>query len=317
MSAHQKGVISPTLILAIVAILAVAGYFVFEKNLATKPTTNDTPNASSQSQLKTYTDTERGVSVSYPKDWIVEQIKGSKPRDPKNPEEKTLEFRPAGERYVPLFQITKIEKSDSWNPEEYKKELAKPGGELSQSESTVTINGISGWNLSAVINNNNSVEYFQFSANLLSEDNQTFYEINTWDARDNPNKEILDQMLNSFKIIKNTISSAKGVIILKTPAKGEEIKSPLTVSGLVYGNNGTLTIKLKQKESNQYVTEDKIVKILGQSDNISFAESLQFGLPAMPQIGILEVEYKDSSGKGLDDKVSLEVNFPSDLGSGR
>lgn len=114
-----------------------------------------------------------------------------------------------------------------------------------------------------------------------------------------------------------TSSSAKGVIIGKTPSKGEEIKSPLTVSGLVYGNNGTLTIKLKQKESGQYVTEDKVVKISGKSDNISFAEAIQFGLPAMPQTGILELEYKDASGKGLDDKVSIEVNFPSDLGSGR
>lgn len=114
-----------------------------------------------------------------------------------------------------------------------------------------------------------------------------------------------------------TSSSAKGVIIVKTPVKDEEIKSPLTVSGFVYGNNGTLTIKLKQKESGQYVTEDKIVKISGKSDNISFAENLQFGLPAIPQPGILEVEYKDSSSKGLDDKVSIEVNFPSDLGSGR
>lgn len=114
-----------------------------------------------------------------------------------------------------------------------------------------------------------------------------------------------------------TSSSAKGVIILQTPTRNEEIKSPLTISGLIYGNNGTLTIKLKQKESGQYVTEDKVVKISGKSDNISFAETIQFGLPAMPQTGILEVEYKDASAKGLDDKVSVEVNFPSDLGSGR
>lgn len=114
-----------------------------------------------------------------------------------------------------------------------------------------------------------------------------------------------------------TSSSAKGVIIVKTPGKNEEIKSPLTVSGLVYGNNGTLTIKLKQKTSGQYVTEDKVVKIFGKSDNISYAEAIQFGLPAMPQPGILELEYKDASGKGLDDKVSIDVNFPSDLGAGR
>lgn len=114
-----------------------------------------------------------------------------------------------------------------------------------------------------------------------------------------------------------TSSSAKGVIIVKMPGKGEEIKPPLTVTGFVYGNNGTLTIKLKQKESGQYVTENKVVKISGKSDNIPFAETIQFGLPAMPQTGILEVEYKDASGKGLNDKVSIDVNFPSDLGSGR
>lgn len=114
-----------------------------------------------------------------------------------------------------------------------------------------------------------------------------------------------------------TSSSAKGVIIVKTPIKGEVIKSPLTVSGLVYGNNGTITIRLKQKESGTYVTEDKVIKISGQSDKITFAEAIQFGLPAIPQTGILEIEYKDASGKGLNDKVLIDVNFPSDLGSGR
>ena len=116
---------------------------------------------------------------------------------------------------------------------------------------------------------------------------------------------------------KPTSSSAKGVIILQTPSKGEEIKSPLTVTGYVYGNNGTLTIKLKQKESGQYVTEEKQVKISGKSDNISFAEAIQFGLPAQPQPGILEIEYKDKSSKGMDDIISVEVSFPSDLGSGK
>lgn len=111
-------------------------------------------------------------------------------------------------------------------------------------------------------------------------------------------------------------STAKGVVIVKSPVKGEKIKSPLTVTGFVYGNNGTLTIKLKQKDSGQYVTEDKVVKIEGKSDQISFAESLQFGLPAMPQTGVLEIEYTDKSGKGLDDKVQIEVKFPSDLGKG-
>lgn len=112
-------------------------------------------------------------------------------------------------------------------------------------------------------------------------------------------------------------SSAKGVVQVSNPAPGREITSPLTVSGFVYGNKGTLTIKLKQKETGQYVSEDKIAQILGKADKISFAEAIQFGLPVKPQTGILEVIYKDESGQGLDDKVSIEVQFPSDLGSGK
>ncbi len=114
----------------------------------------------------------------------------------------------------------------------------------------------------------------------------------------------------------STSSSPKGVVIVQKPAKGENITSPLTISGFIYGNNGTLTIKLKQKESGSYVTEDKTVKIQGQSDKISFAEAIQFGLPVQPQTGVLELIYKDNSGKGLDDKVEIEVEFPSDLGKG-
>lgn len=110
--------------------------------------------------------------------------------------------------------------------------------------------------------------------------------------------------------------SAKGVVIVQKPATSEKITSPLTVSGFVFGNNGTLTIKLKQKESGQYVTEDKVVKISGKADKINFAEALQFGLPVQPQTGILEVSFKDDSGKGLDDKVEMEVEFSSDLGKG-
>lgn len=137
-----------------------------------------------------------------------------------------------------------------------------------------------------------------------------------------PTKEPATSTTSSQSALPNlngdtTSSSAKGVIMVKTPTKGEEIKSPLTVSGFVYSNNGTLTIKLKQKESGQYVTEDKVVKISGKSDNISFAESLQFGLPVQPQPGILEIEFQDAGGGRLDDKVSIEVNFPSDLGPGR
>ncbi|MBI2595104.1 hypothetical protein HYW46_00015 [Candidatus Daviesbacteria bacterium] len=114
----------------------------------------------------------------------------------------------------------------------------------------------------------------------------------------------------------STSSSPKGVVIVQKPTKGEKITSPLTISGFVYGNNGTLTIKLKQRIGGSYVTEDKIVKIQGKSDNISFAEAIQFGLPVEPQTGILEVIFKDNSGKSLDDKVEIEVEFPSDLGKG-
>lgn len=111
-------------------------------------------------------------------------------------------------------------------------------------------------------------------------------------------------------------SSAKGVIMVQSPTAGQAIRSPLTVTGFVYGNQGTLTIKLKQSKSGMYVTEDKVIKIAGASDKITFAEAIQFGSPAEPQTGALEVLYKDESGKGLDDKVSIDVQFPSDLGSG-
>lgn len=110
--------------------------------------------------------------------------------------------------------------------------------------------------------------------------------------------------------------SAKGVVIVQNPKPKQVITSPLTVSGVVYGNNGTLTIKLKQKESGEYVTEDKVAKISGKADKISFAEALQFGLPVQPQTGVLEVSFKDGSGQGLDDKAEIEVEFPSDLGKG-
>lgn len=52
----QTGTISPLVILAVIAILAVAGYFVF--------------------------DSRRGFSVSYPEGWIVTEIMGSTPKDP-------------------------------------------------------------------------------------------------------------------------------------------------------------------------------------------------------------------------------------------
>lgn len=110
-------------------------------------------------------------------------------------------------------------------------------------------------------------------------------------------------------------SSAKGVVQLGQPLAGTEIRSPLQVTGFVYGNNGTLILTLKQKESGVTVAE-KQAKITGQADQIRFAESMQFALPVIPQPGILTAVYKDASGKGLDDSVSIEVSFPTDLGSG-
>lgn len=137
-----------------------------------------------------------------------------------------------------------------------------------------------------------------------------------------PNRNSTPQPVSEPSVSKQTednivSSSAKGVIQIRAPQTGQEIRSPLMVTGLVYGNNGTLTIKLKQKNSGMYVTEDKVVTLFGKSDTINFAEAIQFGLPVEPQLGILEIIYKDKSGKGLDDKVSVEVNFPGDLGSGK
>ena len=111
-------------------------------------------------------------------------------------------------------------------------------------------------------------------------------------------------------------SSAKGVIQLDTPEAKSDITSPLQVTGFVYGNNGTLTIQLAQKESGVVVAE-KTATIKGQADRLTFAESLQFALPAVPQPGVLTVTYEDNSGKGLTDNVSIQVAFPSDLSSGR
>lgn len=114
--------------------------------------------------------------------------------------------------------------------------------------------------------------------------------------------------------VKTLSASAKGVIQLATPAAGSTIESPLQITGFVYGNNGTLTIELAQKESGVVVAE-KSVPISGESDQIQFAESLLFALPAIPQPGIFTVTYEDADGV-LDDSVSIEVFFPSDLGSG-
>ena len=197
----QKGVISPLVIIVIVAVLGIGGYFIFGKNLTNQHSVSNIQKTNSEIQLKVYQDDKRGFSVSYPEGWIVNEIMGSSPKDPGNPNEKSVEFRPPGERYVPLFIVSKIEKGDKWNPQDFKKKMAKPGGELSQKESDITINGITGWNLSAVTKNFGSKDYFQLSMSLLSKDSQTYYEIDIWDAQDYPNKEILHKMLNSFKIL--------------------------------------------------------------------------------------------------------------------
>lgn len=110
--------------------------------------------------------------------------------------------------------------------------------------------------------------------------------------------------------------TAKGVIGISNPRPGQKITSPLTVTGVVYVKKGKLTITLKQKESGSVVTEPKTIQIDGSSDNIQFAETIQFGLPAKPQSGILEISFKDETGKNADDEVSIEVEFPSDLGKG-
>ena len=99
-------------------------------------------------------------------------------------------------------------------------------------------------------------------------------------------------------------TSDKGVISVERPAKGDEIGTPLLVVGSVKAKNGTVTIKLSQTGSG----------VGSLSDNIQFAEAIMFGLPAIPQEGILEVSFKDGSGQGLDDSVRIEIEFPSDLG---
>lgn len=110
--------------------------------------------------------------------------------------------------------------------------------------------------------------------------------------------------------------TAKGVIGISNPKPGQKITSPLTVTGIVYVKKGEITITLKQKESGSVVNKPKTVQINGSSDNIQFAEAIQFGLPTKPQPGILEVSFKDETGKNADDKVEIEVEFPSDLGKG-
>ena len=194
----QKGVISPLVIIIIVFVLGVGGYFVFGKNLTNQSSITDNQKTN---QLKTYQDDKRGFSVSYPQDWIVNEIMGSSPKDPGNPNEKSVEFRPQGERYIPLFIVSKIKKSDKWNLQDFKKEMAKSGDELKQKESDLTIKGVTGWNYTTVTKNFGSKDYFQLNMTLLSKDNQTYYEIDVWDGETYPNKKVLEEMLNSFKIL--------------------------------------------------------------------------------------------------------------------
>ena len=100
---NQKGAVPLLAIVIVVAILGIGGYFVLGKNSSINPPA-DTQNETSKSKI--HTDSRRGFSVSYPKDWIVNEIMGSAPADPGNPSEKTVEFRPAGQRYVPLFLVS-------------------------------------------------------------------------------------------------------------------------------------------------------------------------------------------------------------------
>ena len=197
----QKGVISPLVIIVVVAILGIGGYFFSGKNLTNQNSISIGQKTNTEAQPKAYQDDKRGFSVSYPSNWIVNEIIGSSAKDPGNPNEKSVEFRPKGERYIPLFIVSKIKKSDKWNAPDFKKEMAKPGEELKQKESDITINGITGWNLSAVTKNFSSKDYFQLSMSLLSKDNQTYYEIDVWDAETYPNKKALEEILNSFKIL--------------------------------------------------------------------------------------------------------------------
>lgn len=196
----QKGVISPILIIVVLASIGIGGYFVLVKNSQNSQSVTNTQNTN-KTELKPYQDDKKGFSVSYPEGWIVTEIIGSSPKDPGNPGEKSVEFRPPGKRYIPLFIVSKIEKSDKWNPEDFRKDAEKPGEELSQTISDITINGVTGWNLSSVTKNFDSVDYFQFSLSLLSKNTKTYYEIDVWDAEDYPNKELLEKMLNSFKIL--------------------------------------------------------------------------------------------------------------------
>lgn len=125
-----------------------------------------------------------------------------------------------------------------------------------------------------------------------------------------------NQALSPTEANQTYSGSAKGVIGVLNPKPKQTIVSPLTITGIVYIKKGKLTITLKQKESGSIVTEPKTVEIRGNSDRIEFAEAIQFGLPAQPQPGILEVSFQDETGRNADDKVSIEVNFPSDLGKG-
>lgn len=119
------------------------------------------------------------------------------------------------------------------------------------------------------------------------------------------------------QVTKPPSGTAKGVVFLEKPSPKDKITSPLVVSGTVQSKKGKLTITLKQKESGSVVTQPKVVQIQGESVTNKFAETLQFGLPVKPQTGILEIDFKDESGKNADDKFTIEVEFPSDLGSGK
>ncbi|MBI3260970.1 hypothetical protein HYZ64_01185 [Candidatus Berkelbacteria bacterium] len=113
--------------------------------------------------------------------------------------------------------------------------------------------------------------------------------------------------------------SAKGVLVVRKPQPKDNVVHPMLVAGAVQnkkGAKGTLTIELKQKESG-VVVASKTAEIDGLSDSITFNETLQVALPAVPQDGELIVTFKDASGQGLEDTVTVPVYFPSDLERGR
>jgi hypothetical protein len=71
---HNKGFISPVVLLVIVAVaLSTVAYFVFVRP-ASAPVVQDTTQTT-VAQTKTYTNSRYGYTLQYPSDWIVEPEK--------------------------------------------------------------------------------------------------------------------------------------------------------------------------------------------------------------------------------------------------